>query len=313
MTMSDKEDMLLSIIIATYNRSFEVIRAIESIFPLNIKNYEMIVWDNHSQEKDHDIVRNYCESRKENILYYYAEKNLGAGGGKNAAWLESKGKYVFIMDDDAVIHSEHYFSKLVNYMEQHPKVGAVYTDIYEPASNKHYDCMYKNHNIRIENEKNNIAMDCYIGNVSRALAFVGGAHIVRREAIATKNLYPRYSMFGSEETYASLLIWNNGYEVHNLADIGVYHLPTPERNFSGEIREKKIIVTAFLMKKMIYPISLQLIMYVAFRLHLKKNGFQYDDECKEILNTSFCQEDVKRIGIVCLIELANLFGIRGLI
>lgn len=282
----NKETKRLSIVIVTYNRPYEVIRAIESCL-INIpNNSEIIIWDNGSSEKNREIVQNKCESINFPIKYYYSKENLGPGGGKNAGWKLTTGKYVFIMDDDAIIETEYLLDKFITYMEKNESVGAAYVNIYEPLTNWIYRCELSK---KIENQ-------------IQAVSFVGGGHIIRKSAFPQENLYPTKFMFGSEELYASLLIWNAGYEIHEVDTLRVLHLPTASNRILDRERDKKILVSSFIVKKMLYPIWLLPVLTIFFRLRIKKNGIRYV-ECKKLI------EENSNNGIHRRISFATLFGL----
>ena len=293
-----QKNIKLSITIATYNRPQAVIRAIESCFSCKDIPYEIIIWDNHSDPENMRIVSDYCAKSECVLRYYYSDYNKGPGGGKNEAWKKSRGEYVFFMDDDAVIVSDNYFSRLIDYMEMHPHVGIAYTTIYEPETGKYYDCEYTYVNAQKETEK---------------IAFLGGAHIIRRSAVYCENLYPRKTTFGSEESYASLHIWDNNFQVHKIEDLIVHHLPEQYNRYLGKERDRAFILSAYAMKKLTYPKLLQPLAYIFFLLHLRKNNLKYDAFCKEWVASNFCVEDIQRISYSCLFNLAKKFGLLPLI
>lgn len=288
----------LSIIVVTYDRPNEVLRAIESCRTKIISNYEIIIWDNHSSEKNREIVKKYCDEAGLNIRYFYSDSNLGAGGGKNEAWKQSHGQYVFIMDDDAVIYSDNYFSRLIEYMDQNQMAGIAYTDIFEPETGKHYDCKYTH-----VNEEGRL----------EALYFVGGAHIIRKESFPQKNLYPTRFKFGGEELYASFLVWESGKKIHKVSDLVVHHLPTAINRHLGKDRDRAFIIASYIVKKMTYPLCLQWGLYLLMRAHLFKNGITYDFDCKNTIKSAYNQAEISRMTLSCFIGLTKKFGIRSFI
>ena len=281
----------LSVIIVTYNRANEVIRAIKSCLGNLSSDSEIIIWDNGSNEKNKEIVETACANMDFPIRYYYSKENLGPGGGKNAAWKISNGEYVFIMDDDAVIETKNLLSTLVTYMEENEKAGATYVNIYEPSTNWTYRCnLYKKEGKKIQ-----------------ALSFVGGGHMIKKSAFPQENLYPTRFMFGSEEFYASLLLWDAGYEIHEVDALRVLHLPTATNRFLGAEREMMILISSYVVKRMLYPACVLPLVTVLFRLRLKKNNINYAD-CKSLIQQNIKNGEQKRISIRTLLNLMRKFG-----
>ncbi len=286
----------IAIIIVTYNRPNEVKRAIVSCMPLDEKDVELIVWDNHSNKQNREKVESFCNDYKFPIKYFYSENNLGPGGGKNAAWLKSNAEYVFIMDDDAVIGTNDFFDKLISYMDKHTEAGAAYVNIYEPATKHNYNCK-----IKIEEE-----------NIVKPLAFVGGGHVIRKEIFPQKNLYPSNFMFGAEELYASLIIWDAGYEIHEIENLQVLHLPTANNRVLGKERDKNILIASFLVKTFLYPKSLHLICYLLLRVKLIKNQISWK-QCKALIidYQNFIAES--RISANTILWLIQKYGIKNVL
>lgn len=281
----------LSIIIVTYNRPMEVIRAIKSCLPFDINSTEMIIWDNHSEKGNSMIVKKYCTDCHLPIRYFYSEYNLGPGGGRNAAWLKCDSEYVFTMDDDAVIGSRDFFERIVEYMDCHKEAGAAYVNIEEPDTGHIYKCLIRDQ----------------VNSVVRTLAYVGGANIIRRSLFPQENLYPTDFMFGSEETYASLIIWDNAQEVHEIGDLTVLHLPTAHNRVLGKERDLQIIVSAYLVKKALYPVCLIPLCRLVLVLRIYKNKLNRI-ECKQLIKKYSDIVAEKRICMKTLINLCKRFG-----
>lgn len=291
-----KNEKRLSIIIVTYNRANEVVRAINSCLRNIISDSEIIIWDNGSDESNKRTVELACNSSGFPIRYYYSKENLGPGGGKNAAWKVSCGEYVYIMDDDAVIESKNFFEELVIYMDENEHVGASYVNIYEPSTNWTYKCELK------QNQNGLI----------HTLSFVGGGHIIRKSAFPQENLYPTKFMFGSEEFYASLLLWNAGYEIHEVNRLTVLHLPTATNRMLGKERDKMILVSSYIVKKMLYPVYILPVVTLLFRVRIKKNNIKYS-ECKKLIEENINNGVQERLLGRTIWKLMKKFGVIPLI
>lgn len=102
---------LISVVISTYKREKELIRAIDSVLAQTYKNIEIIVVDdngknNEFQIKTEKIMRNYSQHR--NIKYIPNEKNLGGALARNVGIENCNGEYIAFLDDD----DQYYENKL---------------------------------------------------------------------------------------------------------------------------------------------------------------------------------------------------------
>ena len=89
---------LVSVIIPTYNREEETIRAIKSVLGQDYDNYEIIVVDDCSSlslDKLYDFVKD-----KSNIKIISLKKNKGAANARNVGINEASGKYIAFLDSD---------------------------------------------------------------------------------------------------------------------------------------------------------------------------------------------------------------------
>jgi glycosyltransferase involved in cell wall biosynthesis len=96
-------DILISVIICTYNRSEYLTKAIQSLIDQHTSKdkYEIIIVDNCSTDSTKGVVEQFSNEGKSNIRYIY-EPNLGLSFARNTGWCNAKGKYVAYLDDDAI-------------------------------------------------------------------------------------------------------------------------------------------------------------------------------------------------------------------
>ncbi|MBD8037771.1 glycosyltransferase family 2 protein [Solibacillus sp. A46] len=95
-------ELPFSIVITTYNRKYELMRCLKSIFDQSYKKYEVIVVDDFSKPSYQDyIITNFP-----NVNYVYRENNSGPGENRNKGIEVAKHNYVIIMDDDDIFHKD---------------------------------------------------------------------------------------------------------------------------------------------------------------------------------------------------------------
>lgn len=110
---------LVSIIVLNWNRISDTLLCLESIRNISYKNKEIIVVDNGSVDDSKEILSNIKD-----IIYIDNPKNRGFTGGHIDGYKESNGKYILILNNDAVMSSD-YLSIAVEQMENDKQIGAL--------------------------------------------------------------------------------------------------------------------------------------------------------------------------------------------
>lgn len=117
-------NILVSVIIPTYNRKNIVIDAIKSVLNQTTKDFEIIVVDDGST----DGTREYLESLNLPIRII-SKDNGGVASARNIGIKNTIGKYIAFLDSDDLYLPEKLNSQ-VTYLENHPNIPLVYTDEY---------------------------------------------------------------------------------------------------------------------------------------------------------------------------------------
>lgn len=95
--MIDKSNILVSIVIPTYNHSIYLNRALESIINQTYKNWEVIIIDNHSTDNTSEVVANF---KSERIKYFKIHNNGIIAISRNAGIKIAKGQWIAFLDSD---------------------------------------------------------------------------------------------------------------------------------------------------------------------------------------------------------------------
>lgn len=92
----------LSLIIATYNRSALLIRALESLVGQTAPNqeWECVVVNNNSSDDTPERFAEFKAAHPELNLKMVEERNQGLSYARNRGFRESEGEYIAIIDDD---------------------------------------------------------------------------------------------------------------------------------------------------------------------------------------------------------------------
>lgn len=111
----------LSIIIVSYNTKNLLEDCLNSLE--NVKDeliFEIIVVDNASSDGSQEMIR----ANFPNVKLIESTQNLGFSAGNNLARKNVRGEYVLFLNSDTEVH-EGTLKGTVQYMKEHPKVGAL--------------------------------------------------------------------------------------------------------------------------------------------------------------------------------------------
>ena len=88
---------LVSIIMNCYNGETYLHECIKSVLSQNYENWEIIFWDNQSEDKSAKIFKSYNDKR---FKYFYAKEHTSLYKARNLAINESSGKLLAFIDTD---------------------------------------------------------------------------------------------------------------------------------------------------------------------------------------------------------------------
>lgn len=106
MVKESEKEIVLSICITSYKRVRELQRCLESIKTIYSQSIEIVVSEDHSEQRDliREMVRIYSDSSKISTRYNSNEVNLGYDRNLQTLIGLAKGKYIlFLSDDDSLI------------------------------------------------------------------------------------------------------------------------------------------------------------------------------------------------------------------
>ena len=92
-----KKKVYFSIIIPTYNREFELKRAVNSVLDQSFKNWELIIIDNFSKDNTKKMILSFKNPK----IKFYQIRNKGViAKSRNFGIKKSKGEYLAFLDSD---------------------------------------------------------------------------------------------------------------------------------------------------------------------------------------------------------------------
>jgi len=213
-------DIDLSIITINYNGLKETLALIESI-PFNDK-MEVIVVDNASEDSEAEQI----SSRFPNVKIVKSNKNLGFAGGNNLGIKASKGKYLFLINNDTYFQVFNVQS-LIDRLNSDPSIGIVCPKIKfawppQPIQFAGYTPLS---NITIRNQAIGFGEEDHGQyEAARPTPYAhGAAMLIKREAIDKVGLMPECYFLYYEELDWSMMFTRAGYQIWYEPKCTVYH------------------------------------------------------------------------------------------
>ena len=116
----------VSIITPTHNRAHFISEAIESVLAQTMNDWEQIIIDDGSTDNTREVVEKYA-NRDSRIRYVYQVKGRLSRHRAMAVHI-AQGKFITFLDDDDTF-LPHKLERQVSFLEQHPDVGLVYSQV----------------------------------------------------------------------------------------------------------------------------------------------------------------------------------------
>ena len=89
----------VSIVMNCHNGEKYLVEAINSILKQTFKNWELIFWNNSSNDKSEEIFKSYKDKR---LRYFYTPKKVSLYVSRNAAVKKARGKFIAFLDVDDI-------------------------------------------------------------------------------------------------------------------------------------------------------------------------------------------------------------------
>lgn len=154
-----EDNILVSVIILTYNKFQYFKDCIDSVLNQNYKNIEIIISDDGSKNYDRDYLSNYILNSKKNISNFiinHNEENVGTVKNFNIAIKLSKGKYIVPLALDDILYDSNTIGDIVKYFEKTKcLILTAYREIYDEEMKKMLTKLPQEKVIRALESKNN--------------------------------------------------------------------------------------------------------------------------------------------------------------
>ncbi len=166
---------LVSIIMNCYNGSKYLNEALQSIINQTYKNWELIFWDNLSNDNSKEIFKKYNDKR---FKYFLADKHTVLYEARNLAVKKVKGEFIAFLDTDDVWLKEKLEEQIKLFSNK--KIGLVYGNYWRFNSKHLFKKKKLARNLELPNGK--------ITNILLQRYFIGMLTVViRKEYINAKD------------------------------------------------------------------------------------------------------------------------------
>jgi len=113
------KNVLVSVVIPTYNQPNFLRQAINSVLKQTHKNFELLIVDDCSTDNTADVVHSYKDTR---IQYIKTEKNLRPPGSWNFGAKKAKGDFISVLPHDDIWHS-NFLEEMINQFKVNPNIA----------------------------------------------------------------------------------------------------------------------------------------------------------------------------------------------
>lgn len=214
-------EVLLSVITVNYNGMTDTCAMIESL-PQGDPAVEVIVVDNASHtDEAGEIARRYPH-----VIIVRNRRNLGFAGGNNAGIRASHGRYVLLLNNDAVVEGESWRA-LIERLESDSSIGCVCPKLryYDGGREIQYAGYHPLTRITLRNHAiGHGEPDFGQFDIASLTPYAhGAAMMLPRRVIDEVGLMPECYFLYYEEIDYSLIIRRAGYEIWYEPGATVYH------------------------------------------------------------------------------------------
>ncbi len=126
--MNNYDDIVVSVLMLSYNHEDTIARAIEGVIHQKTKyRYELLIGDDASTDHSQMVIMKYAERYPDKIVPICREENLGANKNSQDLIKRSKGAYIAVCEGDDYWIDNNKLEMQVSYLEKHHEYSASYT------------------------------------------------------------------------------------------------------------------------------------------------------------------------------------------
>lgn len=236
----------LSVIIITWNSEQFIRNCLESVLLSTTKvSTEIIIIDNGSTDNTKNYLEEYRSPEKD-IFVQFNNKNLGVAAARNIGLQKSKGRYIWILDDDTIVNGEA-FDEMYKFMTSTQDCGICACKMLNSAGYTQDSCRkfpsfkFKSYSAieailkksKLTNSvanwfrsKNEIQLyrDKYNSNtVFRVEYVIGACQLIRRDAFEEVGCLDDKIFYGPEDADFCLRMQKKRWNVYFIPQVSIIH------------------------------------------------------------------------------------------
>ena len=266
-------EIILSICVITMNREEQLTEALESCISCEIPfRYEFVILDNASTDDTSGTIELFKKSHPEvSVQSFYSEQNLGVGGGRSLVFEKAQGKFVYFLDDDAVIDTrckKNFFVDSIDFLKNNSDVASLTTQIHDEI---------------FGDSRTNVMSSIEYKGKKKAFFYLGGSHFLRKSCFDI----PLYLdiIYGSEEYAPSIRAIDKGYIHVYDESVAIIHKPRVNKWIEGSSDMRNIIIrglaVVYATKLLLYPSLFKPVLLLGYISRCNKHLKEYSGAKEE--------------------------------
>ena len=142
--MRGKNSPLVSVIMNCHNGQKFLNDSLKSLFKQSYKNWELIFFDNNSEDNSKKIVKSFKDKR---IKFFFNKKKVNLYNARNLAIKKSTGKYISFLDVDD-LWDKNKLKLQLNFLKKNKEFKILYSNytVIDESQNRRYKKYCKNLN-----------------------------------------------------------------------------------------------------------------------------------------------------------------------
>ncbi len=209
------KNILISVIIPTYNRKKSIIKLLDSLLDQKNKNYEIIVVDDGSTDDTFNLLKKYLINNNFSI---YRIQNSERGAARNYGAKKAKGNYLNFFDSDDIALDNHISIATEKIVElDSPEV-----------INLSYAYKYINNSLK------KIQIEGLLNKKIFSKNFISCNSVFVRKNIFDNFLFSENRDLSGSEDWHLWLRLSNKYKIYSFKDITSYIIDSDERSMKTQ-------------------------------------------------------------------------------
>jgi len=215
-----KSAPVVSVVIISYNRIDKLKEALTALREQYFRDFEVIVVDNNS----HDGSPRLIEEEFPEVKLTKLPNNIGIAA-RNRGIEISRGEFVVLMDDDAVLEND-WIEKAVQHFNNEPSLGVLASKVLNYYSREIWGWVY------------GVDVNTHADKQFEVFTFVACAAAIRKSALNAAGLFSEELFIYWDEDDLSIRIMDSGYTLRYHPDLVAYHKVPVNQNAARRTRRK---------------------------------------------------------------------------